>query len=176
MYLYVDGEVCSIVDFQHHKPGKGGAFMRMKLKSLVRGRTFEKTYRAEVKVTQAILEKTDKQFLYRENKDYVFMDMEDYSQLTVPESRIGDNKYYLLEGETVVLAMYEGDVLDIELPQKLKMKVVKAEPGLRGDSATGSTKKVELETGLVIDVPLFIEQEQSIIVDSRTGEYVTRAD
>lgn len=162
--------------FQHHKPGKGGAMMKVKGKNVRTGRIVEKTYRADGKVTQAIIERISKQFLYRENNMFVFMDTEDYSQMHVPDDRIGDKKNYLIEGEDVNLVMYDNEILDIELPPKVKIKVTKAEPGVRGNTAQGATKKVTLESGLDIEVPLFVNEGEYIVVDTRTGKYISRAE
>jgi elongation factor P len=150
--------------------------MKVKAKSVQTGRIIEKTFRADEKVTQAIVEKASKQYLYREGDMYVFMDTEDYTQMQVPSNRIGDNKNYLIEGEDISLLMYEEEILDIEIPPQVKMKVIKAEPGIKGNTATGATKKVTLETGLEVEVPLFINEGENVIVDTRTGEYVSRTD
>lgn len=166
----------NVVQFQHHKPGKGGAFMRIKLKEIKKGRTVEKTYRADEKVVQAIVEKKTKQYLYKDGDRYIFMDLEDYSQIEVDESAIGEKVNFLIEGLEVELLTYDNDVLDVELPPQIKMKVTKSDPGVKGDSVSGSTKKVQLETGLMIDVPLFIEQDENIIVDTRSNQYISRTD
>lgn len=150
--------------------------MKIKAKNVRTGRIIEKTYRADEKVTQAIVQRQPKQFLYRDGENFVFMDTGDYSQLEVPGDQIGDRKDFLVEGEEVVLSLYDSDVLDVELPPQVKMKVTEAAPGLKGDSVSGSTKKVKLETGLSLEVPLFINQGESIIVDTRTGAYISRAD
>jgi elongation factor P len=148
--------------------------MKVKAKSVRTGRIMEKTFRADEKVTQAIVEKTAKQFLYSDGNSFVFMDTEDYSQMEVPNERIGDKKNYLVEGEDVSLVIYDNEILDIELPPQIKMKVVEAEPGIKGNTATGATKKITLETGLTLEVPLFINEGENIIVDTRTGAYVSR--
>lgn len=150
--------------------------MRLKLKSVSRGRTIEKTYRANEKVTQALIEKEKKQFLYKEGDRYVFMDTTDYSQIQVQGDQLADKRNYLVEGEEVELMMYDGTILDVGLPVQVKIKVAKADPGIKGDTVSGATKKVELETGMIIEVPLFIEQGESIMVDTRTGEYISRTE
>lgn len=165
-----------MVWFQHHKPGKGGAMMKVKAKNVRTGRIVEKTFRADEKVTQAIVERPSKQFLYRESDMFVFMDTEDYSQMHVSSDRIGDKKNYLIEGEDVNLVMYDNEILDIELPPQIKVKVTKAEPGVRGNTAQGATKKVTLETGLEVEVPLFVDEGEYVVVDTRTGEYISRAE
>lgn len=150
--------------------------MKIKAKDVKGGRIIEKTYRADEKVTQAIIEKTSKQYLYKEGDTFVFMDTEDYSQMNVAESVIGDKKYYLVEGEEVNIMMYDAEILDIEVPPQIKLKVTEAEPGVKGNTATGATKKIKLETGLEIDVPLFINEGEHVNVDTRTGAYVSRAE
>jgi len=150
--------------------------MKVKAKSIQSGRIIEKTFRADEKVTQAIVEKKKMQFLYKESENFVFMDTDDYSQMYVSKDAVADKSDYLIEGEEAELSTYEGGVLDIELPPQVKLKVVKAAPGIKGDTVSGGTKKVELETGLVLDVPLFINEGENIIVDTRNGEYVSRTD
>ncbi|MFH1416510.1 MAG: elongation factor P [Elusimicrobiota bacterium] len=176
IYLLIDGQVCNVTWFQHHKPGKGGAFMKVKAKNIISGKTIEKTFRADEKVTQAIVENRKVQYLYREGDMYVMMDIEDYSQMYVPVARLGERGNFLIEGNEVDLVMYNNEILDIEMPPQVRMKVVKADPGIKGNTATGATKKVRLETGHEIDVPLFINENDSVIVDTRSGEYVSRAD
>ncbi len=172
----MNNEVCSVVWFQHHKPGKGGAFMKVKAKNVRSGRIVEKTYRADEKVTQAIVESKKLQYLYRDGEDFVFMDTGDYSQLNVSNERIGDKRNYLIEGEEISIIMYDNSILDIDLPPQIKMKIVEAEPGVKGNTATGATKKIKLETGLQIEVPLFINEGENIIVDTRSGGYISRAE
>jgi elongation factor P len=176
MYLLLNGEVNTVEWFQHHKPGKGPAFMKVKIKSVRSGKILEKTFRTKDKIVQAIVDKSTKQFLYKNGDKYVFMDTADYSQIEVPQSRLDGKKEYLIEGEEVDLTVYEGEVIEAELPPQIKMEVTVSSPGIKGDTVSGSTKKVTLETGLVVDVPLFINQGESIVVDTRTGEYVSRAD
>ncbi len=176
MFLLINGEVCDVVWFQHHKPGKGGAIMKVKCKNVRTGQTVEKTFRANEKVTQAIIEKETKQFLYREGDMFVFMDTEDYTQMQVSCDILGVRKDYLIEGEDVELVMYEDEILDIELPAKIKMNVKEATPGVKGDTVSGATKKVKLETGLEIEVPLFINEGENVLVDTRTGKYISRAE
>ena len=174
--MLLNGDVHTVEWFQHHKPGKGPAFMKVKLKSLTTGKTVEKTFRTNEKVVQAIVDKSAKQFLYKSGDKYVFMDTADYTQIEVPQSRLEGKEEYLIEGEEVELTVYEGEVIEVQLPPQIKMKVTVAAPGVKGDSVSGSTKKVNLETGLVVDVPLFIEQGEDIVIDTRTGDYVSRAD
>lgn len=150
--------------------------MKVKAKSVISRRIIEKTFRADEKVTQAIVEKSQKQFLYREGDSYVFMDLEDYSQMSIPIERISDKKNFLIEGFDIGVLMYENDILDIELPPQVKMKVTKAEPGVKGNTSSGATKKVLVETGLEIEVPLFINEEEYVMVDTRSGDYISRAE
>lgn len=176
MYLLINGEVCSVIWFQHHKPGKGGAFMKVKCKSVRGGQIVEKTFRASEKVPQAIVEKKTMQFLYKEGDRLVFMDTSDYSQVYVQEKFLAEKKGFLLEGEEIELAIYDGEVISAELPPQVRIKVIESAPGLKGDTVSGTTKKVKLETGLKIDVPLFINEGENILVDTRTGKYVSRGD
>ncbi|MFW6134454.1 MAG: elongation factor P [Elusimicrobiota bacterium] len=176
MYLLIDKGICSVEWFQHHKPGKGGAYMKVKCRNIETGQIIRKTFRANEKVTQAIVDKKTMQFLYKEDSVYVFMDTQDYSQKRVSGDRIGNKKNFLVEGKEADLVVYEEQILDINLPPKVEMKVIKAPPGVKGNTVSGATKKVKLETGLEVDVPLFIEKGEKIIVDTRTAEYVSRAD
>ncbi len=150
--------------------------MKVKAKNVSTGQIVEKTFRATEKVTQAIVEKKTMQFLYRDGESFVFMDTGDFSQLNVHSTLIGDKKEYLIEGNEADLIMYGTEILDVEFPPKIVMEVTQAAPGVKGNTVSGATKKVKLETGLEVDVPLFIEQGEKVIVDTRTGEYISRAD
>ncbi|NLB34298.1 MAG: elongation factor P [Elusimicrobia bacterium] len=172
----MDDAVCTVVWFHHHKPGKGGAYMRIKAKNITTGQIVEKNLRATEKVLQAIVERNTMQYLYLDGEFLIFMNNEDFTQISVSKEQVGDKIDYLIEGNDVDLLMYGSDVLDLELPAKITMNVSEAEPGVKGNTVSGGMKKVKLETGLVLDVPLFIEEGENIIVDTRTREYISRAD
>lgn len=172
--IEVDGEIYTVVEFQHVKPGKGSAFVRSKLKNLRTGAVIERTFRAGEKVPRAHLERKEMQYLYREGDSYVFMDNETYDQVSLTAEQLGENVKYLKENMNIYLLTHEGNLIGIELPNFVELKVVEAEPGVRGDTATGGTKSATLETGLVIQVPLFVEVGDVVRVDTRTGEYLER--
>ena len=173
--LRLDNGLFTVVEFQHVKPGKGGAFVRTKLKNQRTGAVIERTYRADEKLEQAIIDKREMQFLYREGNDYVFMDNESYDQLPVPTERLGEATKYLKEGDAAVLPIYDGEVLGVDLPAAVELTVVDTEPGVQGDRVSGARKAATLETGYVIQVPLFVETGEKLKVDTRTGDYLTRA-
>ncbi|MDA8310407.1 MAG: elongation factor P [Actinomycetota bacterium] len=165
----------TVVEFQHVKPGKGGAFVRTKLKNVRTGAVVDKTYRADEKLEQAIIDKREMQFLYRDGDDYVFMDATSYEQLQVPRSALGDAASFLKEGNAVYLQMHGSDIVGVDLPAAVELEVAQTEPGVQGDRVSGARKPATLETGLVVQVPLFVNPGESIRVDTRTGEYLTRA-
>ncbi|HLN18024.1 MAG TPA: elongation factor P [Acidimicrobiales bacterium] len=165
----------NVVEFQHVKPGKGGAFVRTKLKNVRSGAVLERTYRADEKLEQAIIDKREMQFLYRDGGDDVFMDTASYEQLQVPASSLGDAAHYLKEGNQVVLQLYRDEIVGIDLPAAVELAVSETEPGEKGDRVSGARKPATLETGLVVQVPLFVNPGDAIKVDTRTGEYLTRA-
>jgi elongation factor P len=165
----------SVVEFQHVKPGKGGAFVRTKLKNVRSGAVVERTYRADEKLEQAIIDKAEMQFLYRDGTDYVFMDTSSYEQLQVPPAALGDAANYLKETDGAVLQMYGGEIVGVDLPAAVELNVAVTEPGVQGDRVSGGRKPATLETGLVVQVPLFVNPGDMIKVDTRTGEYLTRA-
>ncbi len=165
----------SVVEFQHVKPGKGGAFVRTKLKNVRTGAVVDRTYRADEKLEQAIIDKREMQFLYRDGDDYVFMDSTSYEQMQVPRGSLGDAANYLKEGNAAHLQMYGTDIVGVDLPAAVELTVTVTEPGLQGDRVSGARKPATLETGLVVQVPLFVSPGESIRVDTRTGEYLTRA-
>jgi elongation factor P len=165
----------SVVEFQHVKPGKGGAFVRTKLKNVRTGAVVDRTYRADEKLEQAIIDKREMQFLYRDDSDYVFMDSSSYEQVPVPRDALRDAANYLKEGDAVYLQMYGSDIVGIDLPAAVELTVRETEPGVQGDRVSGARKPATLETGLVVQVPLFVNPGESIRVDTRTGEYLTRA-
>ncbi len=172
--IEVEGDVYTVVDFQHVKPGKGSAFVRSKLKNLRTGAVIERTFRAGEKLPRAHLERKEMQYLYREGDSYVFMDNETYEQVSLTTEQLGDNVKYLKENMNIYLLTYGGNLIGVELPNFVELEVVAADPGVRGDTATGGTKSATLETGLAIQVPLFVEVGDVIRVDTRTGEYLER--
>lgn len=174
MTLELDGTLFQVLDFQHVKPGKGGAFVRTKLRNVKTGAVVDRTLNAGVDVPLAIVERREMQYLYRDGESFVFMDTETYEQHHVPAQVVGDAANYLKEGATAVIPMYEGSAIGVELPASVVLKVVQTEPGLRGDRVSGAMKPATLETGLVVQVPLFVEPGDQVKVDTRTGEYLTR--
>jgi elongation factor P len=175
MTLDLPEGLCSVVEFQHVKPGKGGAFVRTKLKNVRTGAVVERTYRADEKLEQAIIDKREMQFLYRDGADYVFMDTTSFDQMQVPRDVLGDAANYLKEGNGVYLQMYGSEIVGVDLPAAVELTVTETEPGIQGDRVSGARKPATLETGLVVQVPLFVNPGESIRVDTRTGEYLTRA-
>ncbi len=169
-----DGLV-TVVEFQHVKPGKGGAFVRTKLKRVKGGAVLERTFRADEKVPLAMIDKREMQYLYREGGGYVFMDNQSYDQLTVEADDLGSAVDYLKEGDSAVLPMYQGRVVGVDLPAAVELVITECEPGVQGDRVSGARKPATLETGLVVQVPLFVEAGERIKVDTRTGEYLARA-
>lgn len=169
-----EGNVYQIVDFQHVKPGKGGAFVRSRLKNLITGASVDKTWRAGDKLDSALVERRNVDFLYRDGDDLVFMDMADYEQLTLPIKQVGDAVNFLKDNTPVQLTTWKGQLLNLELPQTMELMIVQSDPGLRGDTAQGGTKPATLETGAVVLVPLFVNEGEMIRVDTRTGQYLER--
>ena len=165
----------SVVEFQHVKPGKGGAFVRTKLKNVRSGAVIERTYRADEKLEQAIIDKRDMQFLYRDGTDYVFMDTTSYEQLQVPPDALGEAPDYLKEGDAANLQMYNDEIVGVDLPAAVELTVTETEPGIQGDRVSGARKAATLQTGHVVQVPLFVNIGDVIKVDTRSGEYLTRA-
>lgn len=170
-----DGEVFLIVDFQHVKPGKGPAFVRTKLKNLKSGAVLDKTFRAGEKMEQAILDRQKMSFLYNQGDEYVFMDLETYDQIPIPGSVIGPQTKYLSDGMEVDVCRHGGRVLQVELPHSMEFEVTETDPGLRGDTASGGSKPATLQTGAVVNVPLFINIGDRVRVDTRTDTYLERA-
>jgi len=173
--LNLDGQLWTVVEFQHVKPGKGGAFVRTKLKNIMSGKVVDRTFNAGVKVDVANVDRREMQYLYREGSALVFMDNESYDQMNVETSKLGSTVDYLKEGDSAVLHMYNGDVVSAELPAAVELSVSQTEPGVQGDRVSGARKPATLETGLVVQVPLFVEPGEKIKVDTRTGEYLARA-
>ena len=175
MTLNIDGQLWNVVEFQHVKPGKGPAFVRTKLKSVMTGKVVDKTFNAGVKVEVAILEKREMQYLYKEGEDFVFMDSATYDQMTIPAKVVDDAANYMLENTEAIVAIHEGNPLYIELAASVPLKITYTEPGIQGDRSSGGTKPATLETGIQIQVPLFIKQDEVVMVDTRDGSYIGRA-
>jgi elongation factor P len=175
MALNLPEGLMTVVEFQHVKPGKGGAFVRTKLKNYRTGAVLERTFRADEKVPLAVIDKREMQYLYRDGDDYVFMDGESYEQTNVAAGSLGGAVNYLKEGDTVVLPTYQSQVVGVDLPAAVELTVTETEPGIQGDRVSGARKPATLETGLVVQVPLFVEVGDVLKVDTRTGEYLTRA-
>ena len=172
--LKIDGNLWSVVEFQHVKPGKGGAFVRTKLRNITSGKVVDRTFNAGAKIETATVDRSDYQYLYQDGEDYVFMDMKTYDQINVPATVVGDAANYMLESQTATIAMNEGNPLYIELPASVVLEITYTEPGLQGDRSTGGTKPATVETGYEIQVPLFLETGTTIKVDTRTGDYLGR--
>jgi elongation factor P len=175
MVLNLDGELWSVVEFQHVKPGKGGAFVRTTLKNVLSGKVVDKTFNAGTKVDTATVDKRPMQYLYSDGDDYVLMDMQTYDQIQVPATTVGDASNYLLPEATVTVATHEGAPLYVELPASVVLEVTYTEPGLQGDRSTGGTKPATVETGATVQVPLFISTGEKIKVDTRDGRYLGRS-
>ena len=172
--LELDKGLFNVVEFQHVKPGKGGAFVRTKLRNLRTGAVIERTFNAGVRVEQAILEKKDMQFLYRDGDDYVFMDTETYDQMTVSPVALGEAGDYMIESMVAIIAIHNGEIVSVEIPAAVELTIANTEPGIQGDRVSGARKPAELETGKVIQVPLFVNIGDKVKVDTRSGEYITR--
>jgi elongation factor P len=172
--LNLDGQLWAVVEFQHVKPGKGGAFVRTKMKNVRSGKVVDKTFNAGTKVDFAVVDRRDYTFLYEDGADFVFMDQADFDQVTVPGTVVGEASHFMLSNQAVTIAMHEGEALYIELPASVVLEITYSEPGLQGDRSTGGTKPATLETGYDIQVPLFVEQGTKVKVDTRTGEYLGR--
>jgi elongation factor P len=173
--LEIPEGLVQIVDFQHVKPGKGGAFVRTTLKNVRNGAVIDRTFRAGEKMERAFIEKKDMQFLYNDGSDYVFMDTTTYEQLTVAPGSLGDAKNYLLENMVAAVQMFGDEIIGVELPAAVDLPIRDTEPGVQGDRVSGARKPATLITGLVVQVPLFVGPDDVIRVDTRTGEYITRA-
>ncbi len=172
--LELDNGLFTVVEFQHVKPGKGGAFVRTKLRNLRNGNVFEKTFNAGIRVEQAILDKRDMQFLYKDGDDFVFMDTESYDQMNISPVVLGDASDYLVESATAIIALHNGEIVTVEIPASAELVIADTEPGVQGDRVSGARKPATLETGKVIQVPLFVNVGDKVKVDTRTGDYVTR--
>jgi len=172
--LDLDDGVFQIIDYQHVKPGKGKAFVRMKLRNLDSGAVVDRTFRAGEQVGVAVIDRREFQFLYRDDQGFHFMDLETYDQVRLDEALVLDSANYLTDGMTVILPTYQGKPMGVELPAAVELEVTHTEPGVKGDRVSGATKPVTLVTGLVVQAPLFVEQGETIRVDTRTGDYITR--
>ena len=175
MCLDIEGSLWTVIEFQHVKPGKGPAFVRTKMRQVLTGKVVEKTLNAGVKIEIAILEKREMQFLYKEGEDFVFMDNKTYDQMNISAATVGDASNYMLENTEAIVAIHENNPLYIELPASVQLTVTYTEPGLQGDRSSGGTKPATVETGIQIQVPLFIKQDEKIMVDTRDGSYQGRA-
>ncbi len=172
--LLIDNEPFIIVDFQHVKPGKGGAFVRTRIKSLVSGNVLERTFRSGDKVEVPDVEEKEVQFMYKEADTYHFMDVQTYEQFAVDEKSLGDAKNYLKEELVISLSFYKGSPIGVSLPNFVDLRIAKTEPGIKGDTAQNATKPAQMESGYVLQVPLFLEEGEVIKIDTRSGQYIER--
>jgi len=175
MALDLPEGLVTVVEFQHVKPGKGGAFVRTKLKNVRSGAVLDRTYRADEKLEQAIIDKREMQYLYRDGNHYVFMDNTTYDQMNVDETALGSASGFLKEGDSAVLQMYGTEIVGIDLPAAVVLTVTTTEPGVQGDRVSGARKPATMETGLVVQVPLFVNEGDALKIDTRSGEYINRA-
>jgi elongation factor P len=172
--LSIDGQLWSVVEFQHVKPGKGGAFVRTKLKNVVSGKVVDRTYNAGAKIEIENVDRRDFTYLYNDGESFVFMDVADYDQINVSSVVVGDAANYLLENQQVQIALNNGNPLYVEMPASVVLEITYTEPGLQGDRSSAGTKPATLETGYEIQVPLFVDQGTKVKVDTRTGDYLGR--
>lgn len=173
--IEVDGDIFSVIEFQHVKPGKGAAFVRTKLRNLRNGSIKETTFRAGEKVSRARIETKEMQYLYASGDEHVFMDTSTYDQISLPEANLKSELRYLLENMLVNMVTYEGEILGVQVPNTVVLEVAETEPGIKGDTASGGTKPATLQTGVVVQVPFFINAGDKLIIDTRSGDYVSRA-
>lgn len=173
--IEIDGGIWQVLDFQHVKPGKGAAFVRSKLKNIRTGTTTEKTFRAGEKVERAHIETRSMQYLYSNGDTHAFMDNETFEQMELPTSQLENELSYLKENMPVNVITYESETLGVELPNTVELKVTETEPGIKGDTASGGTKPATLETGLTVQVPFFVNEDEILVIDTRTGHYVSRS-
>jgi elongation factor P len=174
MVLSIENQLWSVIEFQHVKPGKGPAFVRTKMRNVLSGKVVDKTFNAGVKIETANVDRRDMQYLYNDGSGFVFMDSTNYEQITIEQKVMGETSNYLLENQLATVALHEGNPLYVELPASVVLEITYTEPGLQGDRSTGGTKPATLETGYQIQVPLFIENNTKVKVDTRTGEYLGR--
>ena len=175
MTIIIDGNLCQIMEFQHVKPGKGSAFVRIKLKNLRTGAVVENSYNTNIKIERARVEHNPMQFLYSDGSNYVFMNTETYDQIEVPESKLENEKKFLKEGLEIQLDYYEGELLGVTLPEKIEFEVIETEPAVKGNTANNAMKDAKIETGYTVKVPLFINQGEKIIISTSDGKYSSRA-
>lgn len=175
MTVVIENGIFQIVEFQHVKPGKGPAFVRVKLRNLRTGANIEQTFNTNIKLEKAIIEKQAMQFLYRSGEMYNFMNMDSYEQIELSKDQLGDEALYLKEGLNVDVSFYKGELLGVNLPDKIELKVVSTEPAVKGNTTSNATKEAIMETGLVVKVPLFVNENEIIIVSTRDGKYDSRA-
>lgn len=173
--IQVDGELFTVVEFLHVKPGKGAAFVRTKLKNLDTGAVFERTFRAGERVQRAHIETKEMQYLYASGDEHVFMDQQSYEQVTLGKDVLDDATDFIKDGMTIMVQFHQGRAIGVDLPSAVELKVVQTDPGVRGDTVSGGSKPATLETGLVVQVPLFVNEGETIRVDTRTKEYLSRA-
>ncbi|KYQ87726.1 MULTISPECIES: elongation factor P [Thermoactinomyces] len=173
--IELDNDVWQVMEFQHVKPGKGAAFVRSKLRNLRNGNIQERTFRAGEKVPRAMVETREMQYLYESGGEYTFMDNETYEQITLPKERLEYELNFLKENMNIQIMVYKGETIGIQLPNTVELEVVETEPGIKGDTATGGSKPAKLSTGFTVQVPLFINEGDRLIIDTRSGEYVSRA-
>ncbi|MDR1034159.1 MAG: elongation factor P [Bifidobacteriaceae bacterium] len=172
--LNLDGKLWQVVEFQHVKPGKGGAFVRTKIKNVLTGKVIDKTFNAGIKVDTATVDRQDMQYLYKDGEDFVFMDNTTYEQLTISGAIVGDLQKYMIEGTNATVASSDGEPLFIELPASVALEITFTEPGVQGDRSSGGTKPATVQTGAEVQVPLFINEGDTIKVDTRSGDYISR--
>ncbi|HOC12721.1 MAG TPA: elongation factor P [Propionicimonas sp.] len=172
--LDIDGQLWTVIWFQHHKPGKGNTVVRSKLKHVLTGKVVDRTFNSDTKVESANVDRREMQYLYHDGEAYVFMDTDTYDQLNLSEEVVGDAKNYLLENQVATVALHEGNPLYIDLPTSVELEITYTEPGLQGDRSTGGTKPATVETGLQIQVPLFLTTGERVKVDTRDGSYLGR--
>ncbi len=173
--LQLDNGLFTVIEFQHVKPGKGGAFVRTKLRNARTGAVIERTYRSDERLEQAIIDKRDTQYLYRDGDDYIFMDQDNFDQLPVSSKSLGDAANFLKETGKAMIISHDDEIIGVELPASVELTIAETEPGIQGDRVSGARKPATLETGFVVQVPLFVGPGEVIKVDTRTGEYMTRA-
>ena len=172
--LELDNGLFQVIEFQHVKPGKGGAFVRTKLRNVRTGNVFDRTFNAGIRVEQAIINREEMQFLYRDGDDYVFMNNESYEQMNVAPVALGEAADFMVEGMVAQVAFFNGEIISVEIPASVELTIADTEPGVQGDRVSGARKPATLETGRVIQVPLFVETGDRVKVDTRTGDYMTR--
>lgn len=172
--IEMEGEIYTVTEFQHVKPGKGAAFVRSRLKNMRTGSIIEKTFRAGEKVSRAMLERKEMEYLYHTGEEYIFMDTESYEQASLSSQQLGDSLNYLKENMRLTVFTFREETIGIELPHSVELRVVETDPGFRGDTAAGGSKPAKLETGLIVQVPFFINEGDTLRIDTRTGAYLER--